>query len=222
MRLLLFFMLVGVAGAVLGAVYGGALVARYFPDPGTHGPWYASRSAGLAGYFCIWFSLVGGLTMSSSWFDGLVARPRLLALHQTAGIAGVVLGLAHALLLIPDSWTHFGLRDLFVPFGSYYDPITSGIGTLVLYLGAVVSFSFWFRGLIGSRTWRLIHYTSVLVFLGALWHGFQAGPDAQTGWVLGLYLATSMSLVTGLVVRVTYARPRRPRLNQPVAAGEVV
>ncbi len=219
MKWLVFFLGVGTIGAVIGGAAGGPLVDHILPDAGTHGAWYASRATGLASYFCIWLSLAGGLMMSSTWFDGIVARPRLLALHQTAGIVGVALGLGHALVLIPDTWTHFGLRDLFVPFGSYYASFDTGVGTLVLYLGAIVSFSFWFRSQIGIRTWRLIHYASVLVFFGALWHGLRLGTDAGASWVLVTYLATSLSLITCLVVRVTYARPQRQRAPQPAVAG---
>jgi predicted ferric reductase len=219
MRTLLFFVMVGLAGALGGALAGGDLAAKVLPDAGTHGPWYAARATGLVSYLCIWFSLVGGLMMSSAWFDGIVGRARLLAMHQTAAIAGLGLGLAHALVLIPDGWTQFGLRDLFLPFGSYYEPALTGLGTIALYLSALVTASFWFRSHIGIGTWRLIHYTSLVAFFGALWHGLQLGTDAETAWVLATYLVTSLSLVTGLVVRVTYVRPQRARVQRPATAG---
>ena len=138
--------------SILISTVSAVLVTRYWPQisettrpalqavqdtvfhVGPHSAWYASRATGITSYLLIWLSLVGGLLMSSAWFDGLIGRGRLLAFHQTAAILGVLLGLSHALVLIPDGWTKFSYYDLFVPFGSYYKPLLSGIGTLSLYL----------------------------------------------------------------------------------------
>ncbi len=177
-----------------------------FPAGGGHGAWYASRAAGIASYLLIWFGLVGGLLMSSAWFDGLVGRARLLAMHQVASMTGVALGLAHALVLIPDGWTHFGLSDVLIPFASYYERSLTAVGQLALYLGIVVSLSFWVRSAIGTRTWRLIHYSSFIVYGGALWHGLQIGSDSSEIWAFGLNFVTS-SLVPTTRSRRTRARP---------------
>jgi hypothetical protein len=80
--------------------------------------------------------------MSSAWFDGLVNRGRLVAAHQTLAVAGVAFALLHALVLIPDQWTSFGLLDLFVPFAADFRPALSGLGTISFFLFAMVTFSF--------------------------------------------------------------------------------
>ncbi|MBA4179916.1 MAG: hypothetical protein C0506_04935 [Anaerolinea sp.] len=198
----------------LAALRLGPVVAGVFLHPGPHGAWYASRAAGIASYLFLWLGLAGGLLMSSAWFDGLIGRARLLALHQAASITGVALGFAHALVLIPDGWTEFGLIDLFVPYASYYKPTLSGVGTISLYIALIVSASFWFRQAIGMRTWRIIHYMSVVAFAGALWHGVQMGTDSREPWLLGAYLATSLLIIFGVVIRLTYIRPA-PQRRQP-------
>jgi len=207
MRLISFFAVIGALGAIVGARFGADIASASLPDAGSHGAWYASRAAGVASYLFLWVGIVGGLLMSSAWFDGLVGRAKLLAIHQSASITGVALGLGHALVLIPDGWTSFGVIDLFVPFASYYKPLFAAVGTLSLYLAAVVTFSFWFRSAIGARAWKMLHYASFLAFAGALWHGVMIGTDSRELWLLGIYLATSMSIVFGVVVRITYIRP---------------
>jgi len=202
------------AGLVVGAVWGADLARAVIPDAGGHGAWYASRAAGIAAYLCLWLGLAGGLAMSSAWFDGFVGRARLLAIHQSATIAGIGLGFAHAFVLIPDGWSQFGLVDVLVPFGSYYERVDVGIGSLSLYLGAVVSASFWFRKRIGMKAWRMLHYSSALAFLGALWHGVRVGTDSGEMWLLGLYFVTTLAVVFALVVRLTYVR-ERPRRTAP-------
>jgi hypothetical protein len=55
--------------------------------------------------------------------------------------------------------------------------------------------------------WRWLHYTSFLAFAGALWHGLLIGTDARETWLLTLYLGTSMSVIFGVMIRITYRRP---------------
>ena len=211
-----------IAAAALAAILAGVAspdLADVVPSPGPHGAWYASRAAGVASYLAVWLGLAGGFAMSSAWFDGLIGRGRLLAIHQTASIAGLALGLAHALILIPDGWTRFGLWDLFVPFGSYYEPLLTAIGTLALYLGIVVSASFWFRTKMGVRRWKMLHYTSFLVYAGGLYHGLNLGTDAGQPWLLGLYLATSLAVVFSLMIRITYTRTMKRRVVPAVTAA---
>lgn len=215
MKLLLFFALAGSVGGVLGARFGGEAAASLLPDAGTHGAWYASRASGVTAYLLLWISLVGGLWMSSAWFDGLVNRGRLLAIHQTAGIAGVVVGLAHGLVLTLDQWTHFGFWDILVPGGSYYETLWSAFGQGALYLSAVVSFSFWFRSVIGPKTWKYLHYTSFIAYGAALWHGLMLGTDSTEIWLLGIYLTTSLAVVFILMIRLTYKRPAPQRHAAP-------
>lgn len=210
---------VAIIGAVAGILWGGNLAALVLPDANGHGAWYASRAAGIAAYLCLWIGLVGGLLMSSAWFDGIVNRARLLAIHQTASITGIVLGFGHALILIPDRWTHFGPIDVLVPFGSYYERVDVAIGTLSLYLSAIVVGSFWLRRRLGMRLWRLLHYSSFLAFSGALWHGIRVGTDSNEPWLIGLYFVTSSAVVFALVLRLTYVRElrRKPRPGASIA-----
>lgn len=216
-RAVITFSLIAAAGTLAGALLGGGLSSRLMPEPGEHGAWYASRAAGISSYLFLWLGLAGGLMMSSAWFDGIIGRARLLAIHQAASIAGVLLGLGHALVLIPDGWTEFGLVDVLVPFGSYYERNDVALGSIALYLSAIVSFSFWFRSAIGTTTWRWVHRAAFIAYGAALWHGLQVGTDSQERWVLLLYFATSLAVVFSVVVRITFARA--PRKRTPAGAS---
>lgn len=207
-----------VAGLAAGALLAGA-AGGLIPDAGTHGAWYASRAAGIASYLFVWVGLAGGLMMSSAWFDGIIGRARLLAIHQSASIAGVVLGLGHGLVLIPDGWTDFTLVDVLVPFASDYARAETALGTIALYLGAIVTFSFWVRGSIGPAMWRRIHRAAFVMYVAALWHGLQLGTDSREPWLMGLYLMTSLAVVFAVVVRLTYARAPKKRATTGASVG---
>jgi len=216
-RALTVFVSIAFAGAVGGGLLGGGPASRLMPEPGEHGAWYASRAAGITSYVFLWAGLAGGLMMSSAWFDGIIGRARLLAIHQAASIAGVLLGLMHGLVLIPDGWTQFGFFDVLVPFGSYYERSDVALGSIALYLSAIVSFSFWFRGSLGSGTWRWVHRSAFIAYCGALWHGIQVGTDSRESWVMVLYFATSLVVVFAIVVRITFMKA--PRKRAPAGAS---
>ena len=216
MRRMLFFLTLDLLLAVaLGSRLWLGAGIRILPSVGPHTAWYASRAAGVASYLFLWAGLVGGLLMSSAWLDGIVGRGRLLAIHQSASIAGVLLGLGHGLVLMLDGWTHFGLKDVLIPFASYYRPSLTAVGTLALYLSALVTISFWFRSTIGPKMWKRMHYASVVAYVGALWHGLMIGTDAREPWLLALFLGTSMAVVFGVVIRISYRRPAPARRAAP-------
>ena len=100
------------------------------------------------------------------------------------------------------------MRDILIPYGSYYRTGLSAFGQASLYLSAVVSFSFWFRSIIGARAWKYIHYTAFVAYGAALWHGITIGTDSRALWLLGLYLSTSLAVVfiiLGLLLRAVVA-----------------
>ncbi len=211
MKRVIFFLAPFAATGLVTGLFAREFAAQALPEPGLHGAWYASRAAGVASYLFLWLGLAGGLAMSSAWFDGLVGRAKLLAVHQSASIAGVLLGFAHAFVLIPDGWTSFGLVDVLVPFGSYYERLTVAIGSLSLYLAAVVTASFWFRKRLGSKAWKRLHYSSFLAWAGALYHGLTIGTDSREPWLLALYFLTVLTVVFALAVRLTYVREVKKR-----------
>ncbi|MGE3074634.1 MAG: hypothetical protein AB7N24_00780 [Dehalococcoidia bacterium] len=220
MKLLGVVFAAGVIGILFGNGIAGAAIGWGLDLTGPQGAWYSSRAAGVASYLFLWLGLVGGLLMSSAWFDGILSRARLLAFHQTATIAGVLLGFAHGLVLLEDDWIHFTATGILVPFASEYKPFLAGIGTLSLYIFTVVSLSFWFRKQIGMKAWRYLHYSSAFAFLGAFWHGMSSGTDSHEPWLMTIYLVTTLMVVFGVMLRITYRRPAVRRSNVQVVEAQ--
>lgn len=77
---------------------------------------------------------------------------------------------------------------------------------------AVVVISFYLRKWIGQRSWRLIHFGSLGVFMASLLHGIQAGTDTSNPIVLGLYAGATIA-VFGLVAHrlVPFEHRLRPQ-----------
>jgi len=65
-----------------------------------------------------------------------------------------------------------------------------------LYLGALVSFSFYVRARIGRKTWRRLHFASFAVYGLVTVHGVLAGSDTSLLWPLYFSSLTSILCLT--------------------------
>jgi sulfoxide reductase heme-binding subunit YedZ len=102
-----------------------------------------------------------------------------------------------------------------------YRPVWTGIGVVAAELALLVHLSFRFRGRIGARNWRRLHWLAYAVFLGALAHGIGSGTDTGTIWALAVYGGTA-GAVAGLTGwrAATARKGARPRRRPAAATAE--
>jgi predicted ferric reductase len=81
----------------------------------------------------------------------------------------------------------------------------TGLGTLSLYVGLLVSFSFYFTRHIGYRTWRAIHTLSYLMFVGVTLHSVLLGTDSSTLVMQTVYLLAGGSVLFLTLFRILIA-----------------
>ena len=67
----------------------------------------------------------------------------------------------------------------------------------------IVVGSFYIKKHIGQKTWRLIHFSSLGVFLASLIHGVSAGTDTRSPIMIGLYLGSAVVVAILLAARLT-------------------
>lgn len=156
--------------------------------------WYVIRSAGITAYLLLWLSTVWGLAVPTKIFDRHLNGNFTFDFHKFISLLSLgFLGL-HIFVLLVDNYLPFSVAQIFVPFASPYRPVWVGIGTIALYLILLVTITFYLRNKIGMKAFRLIHYTSLLAYLGATAHAFFSGTDSS------LIAAWMMYGVTFLVV----------------------
>jgi predicted ferric reductase len=194
--------------------------------------WYLGRSSGFVAYWLLFASVALGLGVSSRVADGLLARPWVFELHKFLSIF-VLLGMVfHALIMLPDPWAGFTLEELLIPFKSHYRGTEVGIGQLVMYGSIIVSLSFYIKGWIGHKGWRLLHYTTFALFLGAMAHGIWAGTDSGARLAQLSYLASAVVILFLTFFRILATRsaggkprgresPRPQRLESQPGSGIV-
>ena len=221
----------GLFVVALGILLGGTLpqavdlVARALATQHASLPWYASRLLAFLAYLATAASVVYGLLLSTKLLDVVAHRPISFTLHQDLSAAAIGLTALHGAVLALDTFVPQSVRQLIIPFAGPYRPEWVGIGQITFYLMIVVYASFSVRRRIGQRAWRLLHYTTLLAFVGATAHGLMSGTDSPAAWAFWAYTLASVAVAFLLVYRITLsvantARPAvRPgaRATAPVA-----
>ena len=165
--------------------------------------WYLSRSSAIAAYGLLWLSMVFGLIITNRMARLWPGGPTAFDLHQFTSLLGLAFAFFHAFILLGDKFINYTPAQLLVPFASVnYKPFWVGIGQLGFYLWIIVAFSFYVRKQIGTRTWRLIHYGSFLLFAFALLHGILSGTDTTTAWAANMYWISGGVLLFLFVYRL--------------------
>jgi sulfoxide reductase heme-binding subunit YedZ len=189
--------------ALLGAIASraGWIVGSIPRPPGT-GAWMFSRATGLLAYVALSADVIVGLLVSTRSADRLVPRGQLVDLHRWLSPLTLALVLAHAGVLLADSYVRFDVIDLFLPFASNRWPFAVGAGVLAGYLALVVHLSFGLRKRIGTTTWRRLHYLSFVAFVLVTVHAIAAGTDRSSAWFASVYVVMLLAVASLVGVRI--------------------
>lgn len=183
-------------------------------------PWYATRFLGFLAYGALAISVIYGLLLSTGLLDAVAHRVVSFTLHQDLSAIALGLTALHGAVLALDSFVPQSVRQLIIPFAGPYRPEWVGIGQLAFYLMIVVYASFFVRRRLGQRGWRLLHYTTLLAFIGATAHGVMSGTDTPASWAFVAYTGASVAVAFLLTYRITLglARSIRPaaRVSAPI------
>jgi predicted ferric reductase len=167
--------------------------------------WMLSRATGLVAFVLAWAGVMLGLSMTSKLARAWPGGPAAYDLHRFCTQASLACAVLHTLLLLGDRYIAPSLLQLLLPFGfEGYEPVWVGLGQLGLYASALLVASFYLRGWLTQRGWRLLHYTSFAVFFGVLLHALFSGTDSTLPVVQAGYAAAALS-----VLMLTWRRVRQ-------------
>src|SRR5690348_15738178 len=122
-----------------------------------HTWWYVARATGYVGCGLLTASVVSGLMLGGRLTSRRLTRPWTLDLHRFLAGAAVAFTVLHIAGLVADSYVHFGLTQILVPFASAWKPAAVGIGVVTMYLLAAIVVSSMFMRRLPRRLWRAIH-----------------------------------------------------------------
>jgi predicted ferric reductase len=159
--------------------------------------WYVARAAGLIAWTLLTASVLWGLSISTRVFRG---RPRpawLLDMHRYLGGLATIFTVLHVGAIVADTYVHFGLVSILVPFASSWRPTAVAWGVVGLYLLLAVQLTSLMRARLSKKLWRATHFASFPLFGFATLHAMTAGTDASA-WFVQVVVAASVIAVVGL------------------------
>jgi DMSO/TMAO reductase YedYZ heme-binding membrane subunit len=166
-------------------------------------PWYVARSAGLVAWTLLAATVVWGLLMSSKVLRGKVKNSWLLDLHRGLGALALVFTGVHVVAIMGDTYVHFGLASVLVPFAATWHPVAVAWGIASLYFLAAVEITSLLRKRLSNTLWRRVHYLSFPLFVTSTLHALTAGTDAVTPMAL-ITLLLALGAV-GILAAVRFA-----------------
>jgi sulfoxide reductase heme-binding subunit YedZ len=144
--------------------------------------WYLNRATGTV--LLVVFTLVVLLGVLSTFGKAGRGVPRFVtqALHRQLSLLGVSLLLAHVVTAVLDTFVDIRWWQAVVPWGSAYEPLWLGLGTLSLDLMVLLVATSLARARMGHRSWRAVHLLAYLAWATSVAHGYFIGTDSDTGW----------------------------------------
>jgi methionine sulfoxide reductase heme-binding subunit len=175
--------------------------------------WYLTRSSGFIAWGLSILAIMLGLALATR---ALGPNPRpawLLDLHRFVGGLTVLFLAVHLGALVADSYVHFGVADLLVPFASSWKSGAVAWGVVAFWFLIAVELSSLMMRRLPRRTWRAIHLTSYLAAVMATVHALTAGTDADNPFVIWGVVSSLSAATFFLVFRLVL-----PKRKQRAAA----
>lgn len=181
--------------------------------------WDVARAGGFTSYILLTLAVFVGLALSTQ-VQSRTHWPRLInsELHNFLTLLSTTFLGIHIAAVWVDPFTHFGWREIVLPFASHYRPLWMALGIVGLYLGLAIGLSTWLRPCIGYTWWKRLHVLTLGAFVLAGIHGIMTGSDTHATWAQGIYIA-SFLLVAPLLSRRIFAGKRKSKpASRQVAA----
>lgn len=144
--------------------------------------WALGRGNGIVALGFMTLSVALGIGARSG--RPLFALPRfgVAEVHRFVGLASVLLVGVHFGLLFMDPYAKLRMIDLVVPFLGSYRPVWQGLGTVAFDLLIVVVLTSLLRHRLGLRAFRLVHWSTYLMWPIAMAHSLGNGTDIGHLW----------------------------------------
>ena len=176
-----------------------------------HLAWYVARASGIVSWALVTLSVVWGLLVSTRSLAKRPGRGWVLDLHRFLGALGIVFTGVHVGAIVADTYVHFGVADVLVPFASRWRPDAVAYGIVALYLLLAVELTSRLQRRLPRRLWRGTHYLSFPLWVLVTVHLLTAGTDAGSPWLRYAALGAATTVLGLVVFRLALPRKPRPR-----------
>ncbi len=182
--------------------------------------WFASRATGAVSLVLFTAVMVLGIATSSRVAFAGLPRAGLLRLHRTITLTAIAFLTVHIVTAIADGYVDLNYWNVFVPFGSGFDPLWIGLAAVAVDLLIAIGITSALRRHLSPRVWRVVHLSAYAMWPLAVLHGFGvAGGDGRQSWMVILDIVCLAAVVGAVAYRL---RPDRHPDTLARAAADVV
>ncbi len=168
--------------------------------------WILARVCGLTAFTALAISLLTGVALRTAVLDWLGSNRSLRAVHEYTAVLWIPLGVLHVGAILLDRTARVGLLDLVVPFRVPYGALAIGLGTLTLWIFALVAVTGWLKRRLATGLWQWIHRLSYVAFGLLFLHAVLGGTDFSDPVVSALTWSVAFGLATITAARVLWGR----------------
>jgi len=145
-------------------------------------------------------SVLWGIVLATDLFPRWRRAAWLLGMHRwLAGLTFFFI-VGHLVTLLFDSYAHFRVPDLLVPFVSSWRPTAIAMGIVAFWLLIAVELTALAMKRLSKKWWRDVHIASYVVFWSVSIHAALAGTDTSKA----LYIVTAIVALAAVVFAASY------------------
>jgi methionine sulfoxide reductase heme-binding subunit len=182
--------------------------------------WITSRAAGTTAMVLASAAVGCGLVMGGKLIKG--GGPDRRSIHEILSLSTMVAIAIHGLALLGDTWFHWSVVDITIPFVGPYKTLSTSIGIIAGWGLIILGLSFYARKRLGNARWKAIHRFTAVAWLLGLGHTFAEGTDTGKLWFLALIALTAAPALVLLIVRHAQPKPPARRTTAPRTRSAVV
>ena len=179
--------------------------------------WFIARASGIIAWALMTLTVVWGILLKTRILRGADNPDWLQNTHRYISGLSLSMIVVHLFALWRDEFIEFGLRELFVPFASAWNPVGVALGVFSLYLVVAIQATALLSKHLPDWLWKGVHLTSYVAIILVALHSGLVGSDVGAPWytVISLILITTATLAG--IVRVVIAGRATPRPAGPAA-----
>jgi methionine sulfoxide reductase heme-binding subunit len=171
--------------------------------------WFISRASGIVAWLLITAAVLWGILLSTNLFARHRRPAWILDVHRGLGALSVIMLATHLGALVADSYVHFEIVDILVPFASDWNSWQVALGVVAMWGVVVVEATSLALKHLPRVLWRGVHFTSYVTFLLASLHGTFAGTDATNKLYVTTSIVTTLALTAALSYRIAARQANR-------------
>ena len=177
--------------------------------------WYIIRASALIGFCLLYVSIFVGTVSCLPGIRKYFLRMKSLNFHCWISLQALVFAIAHAIALLFHKFISFSWKDILIPFHSSFEPVLTGLGTIVFYIMIILVVTSYARKYISPKFWRIVHSLNIGLYVAVIIHAFYFGTDLKSGLLREIFIWANGILLALLVFNVIHRIWARAK-NRPI------